>query len=34
MGCENTKPLPASVYDDIRTWYQTLHRQATGYNPA
>ena len=34
MGWENTRPLPACVYHDIRTRYQTVHRRSRGYRNA
>ena len=31
MGWGNTRPLPACIYQNIRTRYATPHRQLTGY---
>ena len=31
MGWSNRRPLSACIYLDIRTRYQTLHKQSTGY---
>ncbi|XP_068671170.1 uncharacterized protein [Montipora foliosa] len=34
MGWDNTRPLSACISHNIRTCYQTLHRQTTGYRNA
>ena len=31
MGWENTRPLPACIYQDLRTRYPTPHTQSRGY---